>query len=204
MKAVQLFNTWADLGKDGGMEINHGPSVLHMLDLIPKNILESKFNFLDIGCGNGWVVKKVSSFPNCFRAVGIDGAEKMIKKAILKDSKSEYLCLDLNSIKNYNETFDVVLSMEVFYYLTNPQKTINYIFNNLLKKGGFFIMGIDHYSENKKSLSWSHDLNVKMHTYSISEWGGMMKNSGFSNISTFQFGKEKGWEGTLILSAIKC
>ena len=48
MKAVQLFNTWADLGKDGGMEINHGPSVLHMLDLIPKNILESKFNFLDI------------------------------------------------------------------------------------------------------------------------------------------------------------
>lgn len=203
MKAVKLFNKWADLGKDRGMEINHAPSVAHMLNLIPTNILESKFSFLDIGCGNGWVVNSMSSYKNCLRSVGLDGAEKMIKKAILKDSKSEYLVLDINNINNYNETFDVIFSMEVLYYLKNPQDTLNYIFNNLLNKNGFFVMGIDHYSENQSSLSWPQDLNVDMHTYSIFEWQKMIKNARFSSVSLSQVGKKKGWEGTLILSGTK-
>jgi len=203
MKAVQLFNKWVELGKDSGMEINHGPSVAHMLNLIPISILESKFNFLDIGCGNGWVVKKMSSFQNCLSSVGLDGADKMIKKAISKDSQSEYLVLDINNIHNYNQTFDIVFSMEVFYYLKNPQNTINYIFNNLLNKDGFFVMGLDHYLENRKSLSWPQDLNLDMHTYSMFQWKKMMKTAGFNNISLSQFGQKKDWKGTLILSGIK-
>ena len=31
-----------------------------------------------LGCGNGWVVRKVAKNPLCIRAVGIDGAEKII------------------------------------------------------------------------------------------------------------------------------
>ena len=203
MKAINLFNHWVELGKDEGMKVNHTPSVNYMLDLIPRNILESKFSFLDIGCGNGWVVKKMSSFNNCVRAVGLDGAEKMIKKAILKDEKSEYLVLDINEIKHYHESFDIVFSMEVFYYLNNPHTTLNYIFNNLLNKDGVFMMGVDHYLENQQSLSWPKDLNVHMHTYSISEWEGCMKAAGFSDISSFQFGKKNDWEGTLILFGTK-
>ena len=127
----------------------------------------------------------------------------MIKKAILKDSKSEYLVLDINNINNYNETFDVIFSMEVLYYLKNPQNILNYIFNNLLNKNGFFVMGIDHYSENQSSLSWPQDLNVEMHTYSMFEWQKMIKNAKFRSVSLSQVGKKKGWEGTLILSGTK-
>ena len=203
MKAINLFNHWVELGKDEGMEANHAPSVDYMLHLISSNILESQFSFLDIGCGNGWVVKKMSSFKNCIRSVGVDGAEKMIKKAILKDKKSEYLVLDINEIKHYDEAFDIIFSMEVFYYLNNPQKTLQYVFNNLLNKDGFFIMGVDHYFENQQSLSWPQDLSVHMHTYSISQWEGIMKAVGFSNVSSFQFGKKKDWAGTLILSGKK-
>lgn len=203
MKAINLFNHWVELGKDDGMEVNHSPSVNHMLGLIPEKMLESKFSFLDIGCGNGWVVQKINSFKNCIRSVGVDGAEKMIKKAILKDKKSEYLVLDINKIQDYHETFDIVFSMEVLYYLNNPQKTINYIFNNLLNKNGIFLMGVDHYLENKESLSWAQDLNVHMHTYSISQWEMILEDAGFSDISCFQFGKQKDWAGTLILSGTK-
>jgi len=203
MKAINLFNNWVDLGKDDGMEFNHTPSVNHMLDLIMTKKIESGFSFLDIGCGNGWVVKKMSSFKNCIRSVGIDGAEKMIKKAILKDKKSEYLVLDINNIHDYDEGFDTIFSMEVFYYLNNPQTTINYIFNNLLNKDGFFIMGVDHYLENKQSLSWPQDLSLNMHTYSISKWEGIMKAAGFSDICSLQFGKKKDWGGTLILFGTK-
>jgi len=199
MKAVDLFNNWVDLGKDNGMEINHTPSVDYMVNLIPDSIINSKFSFLDIGCGNGWVVKKMSSIENCNLAVGIDGADKMIKKAKLHDPKSHYFQLNVDDLLSYTENFDIVFSMEVFYYLKSPKNTLNYIFHNLLKNNGCFVMGIDHYLENIPSLKWPIDLKVDMVTHSILEWKKIFQNVGFSNIKVSQFGRKKDWLGTLVL-----
>ncbi len=203
MKAIDLFNKWVELGKDKGMEINHSDSVEYMTSIIPDRILNTKFSFLDIGCGNGWVVNSFSKIQNCILSVGIDGASNMIEKAILRDQESVYLHLDINNISEYKNTFDVVFSMEVLYYLQDPESIIEYIFKNLLNNGGFFVLGIDHYLENTASLNWPDELNVKMKTYPVSEWKMMFENVGFSNICMFQFGKTKDWEGTLVLSGEK-
>ena len=203
MKAITLFNQWVDLGKDHGMELNHAHSVDYMISLIPDKISNKKFSFLDIGCGNGWVVKHFSKVNNCTLSVGVDGAKKMIEKAILRDKKSIYLNLNINNLDNYTNTFDVVFSMEVFYYLKDPKSVIEYVFKHLLNPGGFFILGIDHYLENSTSLSWPNDLNVDMKTYSMVQWKKMFENTGFSNISISQNGKKKNWEGTLVLSGSK-
>lgn len=199
MKAINLFNKWVELGKDNGMEVNHTPSVDYMFNLIPKKILKSNFTFLDIGCGNGWVVKKTSSMKECVSAVGIDGSENMIKKAISTDMTSTYLQMDLNNLNAYADSFDIVFSMEVFYYLKNPQITINHIFSHLLNKNGCFIMGVDHYLENKPSLKWPIDLNVHMWTYSILQWEALFRSVGFKNIIVEQFGQKNDWSGTLVL-----
>ncbi len=199
MEAINLFNQWVDAGKDDGMELNHTPSVNSMFNLIPSKILNSSFRFLDVGCGNGWVVKKISSFKECTYAVGIDGAEKMISKAISNDEKSKYLKVDLNQLGDYKDNFDIIFSMEVFYYLKHPQTTINHIFNNLLNKNGCFIMGVDHYLENKPSLKWPIDLNVHMWTYSILQWEVLFRRAGFKNIIIEQFGQKNDWSGTLVL-----
>ena len=199
MNAVELFNNWVDLGKDDGMERNHTPSVEYMLNLIPDQITNNKFSFLDIGCGNGWVVKRISNTSLCNLSVGIDGAEKMISKAILNDEKSKYLKVDLNQLGDYKDNFDIIFSMEVFYYLKHPQTTINHIFNNLLNKNGCFIMGVDHYLENKPSLKWPIDLNVHMWTYSILQWEVLFRRAGFKNIIIEQFGQKNDWSGTLVL-----
>ena len=208
MEATNLFNQWVDLGKDNGMALNHEPSVEFMLNLIPSDIFNKNFSFIDIGCGNGWVVKKVNEYKNCAFALGIDGAEKMIKKARSNDPKSQYLKIDINNIKS-NEfnldldvrSFDIVFSMEVLYYLQSPETTLKHIRSHILKEGGYCVIGIDHYLENTASLSWEKDLNVSMHTHSISEWENMFKEAGFHNIKKHQFGKKKNWEGTLIFCA---
>ena len=97
MKAIELFNHWVDLNKDNGMEKNHSPSVEYMISMIPSKTISRSFSFLDIGCGNGWVVRKMSKYKTCYQSVGIDGAEKMIEKAKLNDPSSTYYHLDLNS-----------------------------------------------------------------------------------------------------------
>ena len=203
MKAISLFNKWVELGKDDGMEKNHAPSVNAMLELIPSKFTSSNFDFLDIGCGNGWLVNKVSKLKNCSKSVGVDGAKKMIEKARLNDSKSHYIQLDLNNIYSFKEKFDIIFSMEVVYYLNNPQSLINHVFDNLLNKGGIFIMGIDYYTENKKSLNWPQDLNVKMFKGSILEWKKIFINSGFDNTTTYQVCASKDWAGTLVVLGTK-
>ena len=198
MQAIDLFNHWVTLGKDSGMESNHAESVKYMLSLIPNRILMNTFSFLDIGCGNGWVVRKMKAHSNCNLSIGIDGSKNMINKAILNDSDSKYVQLDLNNIE-FTTKVDVVFSMEVFYYLDNPRKTIQYIIDNILNEGGVLIIGLDHYQENAPSLSWPNDLNVHMHTYSINDWSEILQDLGLINITTNNFGSNKEWGGTLVL-----
>jgi trans-aconitate methyltransferase len=198
MKAIDLFNHWVTLGKDSGMESNHAESVKYMLSLIPDLILINSFSFLDVGCGNGWVVRKMQAHSNCNLSIGIDGSKNMINKAILNDSDSKYVQLDLNNIE-FTTKVDVVFSMEVFYYLDNPRKTIQYIIDNILNEGGILIIGLDHYQENTPSLSWPNDLNVHMHTYSINDWSEILQDLGLINITTNKFGSNKEWGGTLVL-----
>ena len=64
-------------------------------------------------------------------------------------------------------------------------------------------MGIDYYTENKKSLNWPQDLNVKMFKGSILEWKKIFINSGFENTTTHQVCANKDWAGTLVVLGTK-
>ena len=77
-KTSQLFNRWAKIGRSEEMEKGHGTTVNKFFD---KLIFNKPFTFLDIGCGNGWVVRKISQLSNCKKAIGIDKSSAMIKKA---------------------------------------------------------------------------------------------------------------------------
>ena len=199
---IKTFNSWAKENKDIGMEKNHAPSVEYMISQIPSNIQKNKFSFLDIGCGNGWVVRKMNDLTNCIKSVGMDGAKNMINKASALSPDLDYLQTDLDNL-NYSEKFEVVFSMEVLYYLQEPLKTISYIQNNMLKENGFFIMGIDHYLENKPSLKWPKDLNLNLQTLSIDDWVKMVQLAGFSQVKYKQFGAKENWAGTLIIYGSK-
>ena len=195
--AIDTFNNWAHKNKDEGMEKNHSYSVNKMLELIPPKVLSNNFSFIDIGCGNGWVVKKIRDYINCTKSVGIDGAEKMIQKAIKSDKQSNYYQLDIETM-DYKDQFDIVFSMEVFYYFKDPVYVLNYIYKNILKKGGCMLLGIDHYLENKDSLSWGKDLELGLQTLSIEMWKSNLINTGFKNIQLYQFGAKENWSGTLV------
>ena len=64
-----------------------------MIEFSTKKL--NNFIFLDAGCGNGWVVRKVSKLKNCTKAIGIDGSKKMIEKAKSLDYINKYYCENL-------------------------------------------------------------------------------------------------------------
>lgn len=198
---VEIFSDWVDLGKDEGMEINHKEAVDEMLKTVTNS--KNSFSFIDAGCGNGWVVRKVSKLKNCESSIGVDGSLKMINKARRLDNINEYICAELSTWKPKNKK-DIVHTMEVLYYFKKPLIVLENIFENWINENGKFIMGIDFYYENKTSHDWPEKTNVDTMTLlNIKQWEKLVINAGFKNVRSWTVGKKNNWNGTLIISATK-
>ena len=200
--AIQVFHDWSLNGKDEGMEKVHSSSVEEMLNFVINNIKEP-FSCIDAGCGNGWAVRRVLSNPLCTSATGIDGATGMIDKAKTLDSEGNYICADIINWIPENPV-DVVLSMEVFYYVADPKILIQHVLDNWLKPKGYLIVGVDFFKENEPSLSWQTDCGISTMTlFSEKEWLSAFEISGFKNVRSWRHGAKDNWSGTLILTGEK-
>lgn len=198
---INVFGDWALTGRDERMAQGHASSVKAMLELATKDLKD--FTFLDTGCGNGWVVRKLVNYPECQYAAGVDGSEHMIAKAKSIDESGNYFCEDIRQWEP-SMTFDLVHSMEVFYYLEKPDKLIQNVFDFWLNPGGKLIMGIDFYYENTTCHSWQEDCGVNiMHLFPKKTWINFFKKAGFKNVSSHHFGAKENWKGTLVLMGKK-
>ena len=176
-KTSKLFDVWAKTGRSEDMEKGHGTTVNQFLD---KLSIKQNFRFLDIGCGNGWVVRKMSQHPSCIQAIGIDKSKMMVKNAKSKilSEKENYFVTELETWKT-KEKFDIIFSMESLYYSVPMESALEKVFR-LLKKGGIFYCGTDFYSDNTLTTRWIKDMNVPMDLRSEKEWKKMFKEIGFS------------------------
>ena len=196
---ITTFNEWAKLDKDKLMQNGHSLAVNEMFNLIKNksNIFDSKFSFIDLGCGNGWTVREILRYDNCNKAIGIDGSLEMIKKS-KEHKRGTFINCDIEKYQ-FTSKYDIVFSMETFYYFNNINKVIENIYNFGLKKNGICIIGIDHYRENYSTLNWNKKYNLSTTTLSIKQWEKKFTDEGFKKISTNIFGAKKSWNGTLIL-----
>ena len=175
-KVRQTFDKWAQNGKAEIMEIEHGKNVSKFLQSVSFG---KPFSFLDVGCGNGWVIRKIASEDNCRKAVGIDKSKKMVLEAKKKinSTNEEFYHTDLESWKTKRK-FDFVFSMESLYYADSIDDALRKIYK-LLKPGGKFFCGTDFYSDNKATARWASIMKIQMHLHSKKEWKGFFQNTGF-------------------------
>ena len=201
----KTFDKWAQNGRAELMETEHGKNVSKFLQNIP---FDKPFTFLDVGCGNGWVVRKISKEKNCKKATGIDVSKNMIIQAKKKqsNSKEEFFHTNIESW-NYKGKFDYIFSMESIYYADSIEIALQKIYK-LLKPGGRFFCGIDFYTDNKATARWANIMKIQMHLHSKKEWKTFFQNIGF-NVKTKQIKdlkNKKKWKrefGTLFITGTK-
>jgi trans-aconitate methyltransferase len=192
--ATDVFSEWAVGDRDEGMESGHAKSVNEMLKIaIPR--LKNPFSAIDVGCGNGWVCRKLETFENCYKVVGIDGSTEMIAKA--KEKGNGEFHLAKLPLWKPSQKYDLIHSMEFLYYLKDPLETLKNFFDEWLEKDGILIAGMDHYFENSASHTWPKSLNVHMTTLSEIQWKKGMVNAGFVDVKIQRVGIKPGFVGTL-------
>ena len=200
----KTFDKWAQNGRAELMEEEHGGNVLKILESIS---FDKPFTFLDVGCGNGWVIKKIVKEKNCKKAIGIDKSKKMIIQAKKKtEGKEEFIHTDIESMK-YRGKFNFVFSMESLYYADSIEIALEKIYK-LLKPGGQFFCGTDFYTDNKSTARWSKIMKIQMHHHSKKEWKNYFQKAGF-NVKTKQIkdsNSSRKWQrefGTLFIIGTK-
>ena len=199
------FDQWAESGRSELMEKEHSKTVLKFLNSIS---FSEPFNFLDVGCGNGWVVRKIAHLENCKKAIGIDKSKKMIMKAKQKkkSSRESYFVTDVISWK-YKGKFDYIFSMESLYYSLPMELALSKIYK-LLKPGGRFFCGTDFYTDNKATTQWAKMMKMPLDLRSKSNWKKMFEEVGFQTKTkqVKDYANRKKWKrefGTLFVMGTK-
>jgi len=72
------FDRWAEAGRGEGMEQDHLPITLPVLE---EMRLAPTDNVLDVGCGAGWLSRRLAKLVPEGRVVGMDISDEMIRHA---------------------------------------------------------------------------------------------------------------------------
>lgn len=199
MDVGKEFDQWVETGRDESMEKGHFEPTMQLLRCISSSMNSSPISSspsfhnrvaLDVGCGNGWALRKFIDFGG--RAgYGCDLSKKMIEKARQYGYQNlEYRVGGVSIFDDEQtaqiEELDLCLCIESLYYHPDPQESLR-IFHKILGTGGYVGIMVDLYEESWGTHAWIDALDVNVHLLSIMEYRQILERAGFTNIQHMQF-----------------
>jgi SAM-dependent methyltransferase len=176
------FNRWAEAGHGEGMEQDHLPIVLPVLDRMQ---LQPDDNVLDVGCGAGWLSSLLAEHVPEGRVVGIDVSDEMIRHARRKNVNLENVLSVVGEAEQIPwdaAFFTHAISVESAYYWPDPARALAEIFR-VLREGGSAWIAMNYYRDNPHSHQWSEVLTVPARLLSADEWAALFRDAGFANVA---------------------
>lgn len=178
----QEFNRWAEDGRGEGMEEDHLPITLPVLELMR---IEPTDNLLDVGCGAGWLVRRLAARVPEGRVVGMDVSDEMVRHARQKCVEVEnavFVVGGVDEIPWQEEFFTKVISVESVYYWPDPQRGLREIFRVLRGDGSAWVL-INYYRDNPHCHQWAQHYKIPTHLLAAEEWAALFREAGFADVA---------------------
>jgi ubiquinone/menaquinone biosynthesis C-methylase UbiE len=176
------FNKWAEAGRGDGMEQDHLPITLPVL---AKMELTPTENVLDVGCGSGWLSRRIAGVVTAGRVVGMDISDEMIRIARRNSLQNDNLLFvtgEVAEIPWEPNFFTHAISVESSYYWPSPTAGAKEILR-VLRPGGSAWILINYYRDNPHCHQWGALLAVSTHLLSAEEWAGLFREAGFAQVA---------------------
>jgi SAM-dependent methyltransferase len=164
------------------MEQDHLPITLPVLE---KMRLAATDNVLDVGCGAGWLSRRLAKLVPEGRVVGMDVSGGMIRharRASMDFGNLLFVTGEVKEIPWQPHFFAHAISVESSYYWPNLAAGMQDIFRVLHEGGSAWIL-INYYRDNPHSHQWGELLAVPTHLLSGEEWAELFRNAGFTNVA---------------------
>jgi len=176
------FNRWAEAGRGEGMEEDHLPITLPVLDWMQ---IASDDNILDVGCGAGWLVRLLAERVPEGRVVGMDVSDEMVRHArrnYTNLANAMFVVGGVDQIPWDAHFFTRAISVESSYYWPDPARGLAEIFR-VLREGGTAWNLINYYTDNPFCQRWIHHFRVPTCLLSAEEWAALFRAAGFTGVA---------------------
>jgi SAM-dependent methyltransferase len=175
------FNRWAEAGRGEEMEQSHLPIVLPTLALMD---LQPADRVLDVGCGGGWLVRRLAAQAPQGSVVGIDVSDEMVRRAQLASAgvpNAQFQQGTAEEIPAPPASFSKVISVESAYYWHDPARGLGEIFR-VLEPGGAAWILINYYLDNPDCHQWKVHFKIPTSLLSAAEWQQRFRAAGFRDV----------------------
>ncbi len=175
------FNRWAQAGKGEEMEGSHLPIVLPALELMN---LRPDDRVLDLGCGSGWLVRRLAGITPKGSVTGVDVSDEMIRRAQAASANvpnAQFLRGTAEKLPAPANAFTKVISVESAYYWHDPARGLREILRVLAPGGSVWVL-INYYRDNPDCHQWEAHYKTPAHLLSAAEWQDLFANAGFRNV----------------------
>lgn len=104
--------------------------------------MKDNFKILDLGCGNGRLLKSLEQSDRKFKYLGLDFSEQLIKEARENHPNARFVVADMADACFEPETFDMIFMIASFHHLPSRRERLELLFNinRWLKPGGYLFM----------------------------------------------------------------
>ena len=143
---------------------------------------------LDIGCGGGATLKRMSGYIKTGHLTGVDYSKvsvsltQELNKIDIQNGKMEVLESSVENLPFQDGAFDKIITVESFYFWPNPLESLKEVFR-VLKEGGTFLLVAEIYQ--KEGLGQEAVENVaRYHLLNPTpeEFQEMFEQAGFSGV----------------------
>lgn len=153
--------------------------------------IKRDFTILDVGCGGGKTVNKLSSMIGNGKVYGVDYSELCVSKSE-KLNKKDILCnkvfISQASVSNLpfeSDKFDIITAIETYYFWQDKLSDLKEIYR-ILKSGGKILLVFEMLKTEEEPDKWKKvedTLNIEAVTKEgITE---ILLRAGYQNIRTY-------------------
>ncbi|MBJ9978115.1 class I SAM-dependent methyltransferase [Pseudomonas sp. S75] len=183
LEVEALFDEWAV--EDGAVDMarEHWARVEPVL----STIAVSDGRYLEIGPGNGYALEymarsKFSSGHVC----AVELSREMASISARRVQDLDNVVIDIGSFQAWQAPdgmkFELIFSMEVFYYFQDISAAIQKA-ADLLTPAGELIVMVDYYEESEASRDWSQELGVTLTRWPQGRYLEAFKAAGLHQVT---------------------
>jgi ubiquinone/menaquinone biosynthesis C-methylase UbiE len=181
LKLREEFNRWAEAGRGEEMEESHLPIVEPTLALMN---LQPDDRVLDLGCGSGWLVRRLAGRVPRGSVVGVDVSDEMVRRAQLASAgiaNASFFHGTAEQIPAPADSFTKVISVESAYYWHDAARGLSEILR-VLEPGGSAWVLINYYLDNPDCHQWKEHFEIPTTLLSAAEWQSHFRAAGFGDV----------------------
>lgn len=167
----------------------------HHFDVTSWGLSHVKFKsdavILDIGCGGGKTVERLSDLSPNGRVFGLDYSDlcveesKKLCKKLIEENRVQIDCGSVSQMPYSDNTFDSITAVETFYFWPDPVNDLKEVRRVLKENGELLLVFESCYDENEPD-KWDEfvkTIDLKVPHRDVLE--GQLKEAGFKSVKTY-------------------